>query len=173
MALTRSIVRASATAGLSPADGLTQTNRLLCVDSVNGMFVTLFYSQLDPVKHELTYVNAGHNPPLHYRAKERMLTELTATGIMLGFDDSRRLEQRSVKLEPSDFVVFYTDGVTEAMNEQYDQYGEERLRDLLHANSNASASEILRSLRDSLAGFVGNRAQSDDITIVIAKRLET
>lgn len=173
MALTRSIVRASATAGLSPADGLTQTNRLLCVDSVNGMFVTLFYSQLDPVKHELTYVNAGHNPPLHYRAKERMLTELTATGIMLGFDDSRRLEQRAVKLEPSDFVVFYTDGVTEAMNEQYDQYGEERLRDLIHANSSASPSEILRSLRDSLAGFVGNRAQSDDITIVIAKRLAT
>lgn len=171
MALTRSIVRASTTAGLSPADGLTQTNRLLCVDSINGMFVTLFYSQLDPVKNELTYVNAGHNPPLHYRAKERMLAELTATGIMLGFDDSRRLEQRLVKLEPGDFVIFYTDGVTEAMNEQYDQYGEERLRDLIHANSSASPGEILRALRDALAGFVGSHPQSDDITIVIAKRL--
>lgn len=173
MALTRSIVRASATAGLSPADGLTQTNRLLCVDSVNGMFVTLFYSQLDPQKSELTYVNAGHNPPLHYHAKEKMLAELTATGIMLGFDDSRRLEQRSVKLEPDDFVLFYTDGVTEAMNEQNDQYGEERLRDLIHAKSSASASDMLSALRDSLAGFVGDRAQSDDITIVIAKRLAT
>jgi serine phosphatase RsbU (regulator of sigma subunit) len=171
MALTRSIVRASTTAGLSPADGLTQTNRLLCADSVNGMFVTLFYSQLDPQKHELTYVNAGHNPPLHYRSKEKMLAELTATGIMLGFDESRRLEQRSVKLEPGDFVLFYTDGVTEAMNEQNDQYGEERLWDLLHVNSSASASDLLHAVRISLAGFVGNRAQSDDITIVIAKRL--
>lgn len=173
MALTRSIVRASATAGLSPADGLTQTNRLLCVDSVNGMFVTLFYSQLDPQRNELTYVNAGHNPPLHYRTKEKMLAELGATGIMLGFDDSRRLEQRSVKLEPGDFVVFYTDGVTEAMNELNDQYGEERLRDLIHANSSASPSEIMHALCDSLALFVGSRAQSDDITIVIAKRLTT
>jgi sigma-B regulation protein RsbU (phosphoserine phosphatase) len=173
MALTRSIVRASTTAGLSPADGLTQTNRLLCVDSVNGMFVTLFYSQLDPQRHELTYVNAGHNPPLHYHSKERMLVELTATGIMLGFDDSRRLEQRSVKLEPGDFVLFYTDGVTEAMNEQNEQYGEERLRDLLLANSGASTSEMLHALRGSLADFVGDRAQSDDITIVIAKRLAT
>ncbi len=173
MALTRSIVRASTTAGLSPADGLTQTNRLLCVDSVNGMFVTLFYSQLDPQKNELTYVNAGHNPPLHYHSKEKMLVELTATGIMLGFDDSRRLEQRSVKLEPGDFVLFYTDGVTEAMNDQNDQYGDERLRDLLHANSSASTSEMLHALRGSIADFVGNHAQSDDITIVIAKRLAT
>ncbi len=171
MALTRSVVRASTTAGLSPADGLTQTNRLLCADSTNGMFVTLFYTQLDPQKNELTYVNAGHNPPLHYRARKQDLAELKATGIMLGFTDLVRHNQRSVQLEPNDFVVFYTDGVTEAMNDQNEQFGEERLHDLLLAQRDQTPRDMMRALQHSLSAFVGRRAQSDDITVVIAKRL--
>lgn len=170
MALTRSVVRASTTAGLSPADGLTQTNRLLVADSTNGMFVTLFYMQLDPQKNELTYVNAGHNPPLHYRAREKDLVELKATGIMLGFTELVVHKQRAVLVEPNDFVVIYTDGVTEAMNEQNDQFGEERLQTLLLAQRDQTPHDMLQSLRDSLVAFVGNRNQSDDITVVIAKR---
>ena len=172
MALTRSVVRASTTAGLSPADGLTQTNRLLCADSTNGMFVTLFYTQLDPVKNELVYVNAGHNPPLHYRALTKELTELKATGIMLGFTEMVRHKQNSVQLEPNDFLVLYTDGVTEAMNEENEQFGEERLHEVLLSQRDQSPAAMMRALRDSVTVFVGNRSQSDDITVVIAKRLE-
>lgn len=170
MALTRSVVRASLTAGLSPADGLTQTNRLLCADSTNGMFVTLFYTQLDPQKNELTYVNAGHNPPLHYRAKDKDLTELKATGIMLGFTDMVLHKQRSVHIEPNDWVVIYTDGVTEAMDEQNEQFGEERLRGVILAQCDQTPQEMLQALRQSVSAFVGNRNQSDDITVVILKR---
>lgn len=170
MALTRSVVRASTTAGLAPSDGLTQTNRLLCADSTNGMFVTLFYTQLDTLKNELTYVNAGHNPPFHYRAKEQDLTELKSTGIMLGFTNTVTHKQRAVLIEPNDFIVFYTDGVTEAMNEQNEQFGEERLRDLLLSQREQTPRAMMIALQQSLLAFVGNRNQSDDITVVIAKR---
>jgi serine phosphatase RsbU (regulator of sigma subunit) len=171
MALTRSIVRASTTAGLSPSEGLTQTNRLLCQDSTNGMFVTLFYSQLDPQKNELIYVNAGHNPPLHYHAREEELAELKATGIMMGFTDQVVHKQRSVELQPNDFVVYYTDGVTEAMNEVNEQFSDERLREVVLAQRNSSPQEMMRAIQHSLTAFVGNRAQSDDITVVILKRV--
>jgi len=170
MALTRSVVRASTTAGLSPADGLTQTNRLLVADSTNGMFVTLFYMQLDPQKNELTYVNAGHNPPLLYRAKEKDLMELKSTGIMLGFTDMVVHKQRTVQLEPNDIVVIYTDGVTEAMDEHNEQFGDDRLHDVILAQRDQTPQEMMQALRQSVSAFVGNRNQSDDITVVIVKR---
>lgn len=169
MALTRSVLRAATTSGHVPADGLMLTNRLLCADSVGGMFVTLFYGQLDAARNEMTYVNAGHNPPLVYRNKQHCFEELDRTGIMLGFDTATTLAQRSVQFSGGDFVVLYTDGVTEAFNSSDEQFGEERLRQVLLENQDSSPPEMLRTLRGVLANHVGDRAQSDDITIVIAK----
>ena len=171
MALTRSTVRASALAADSPADGLTGANRLLCADSTGGMFVTLFYAQLDPAKNEITYVNAGHNPPLVLRDATQELVELNRTGVMLGFDDSMEFGQRQVTLETGDMILFYTDGVTEANNAEGEQFGEERLRALLIEYANAAPSELLDALKHALAEFIGTAAQFDDITIVIAKRV--
>lgn len=169
MALTRSVLRAATTAGQLPAASVTQSNRLLCADSTGGMFVTLFYAQLDPAKNEMTYVNAGHNPPFLFRAKEKTIEELDRTGIMLGFDEQVRFEQRVVQFRPGDFIVFYTDGVTEAFNSADEQFGEERLLELIRAGAEQSPDEMLQTLRRQLTDFVGERAQSDDITIVIAK----
>lgn len=169
MALTRSVLRAATTAGNIPADALMLTNRLLCADSTGGMFVTLFYGQLDPVRNEMTYVNAGHNPPLVYRAQAKRFDELGRTGIMLGFDETANLGQRAVQFAPGDFVVLYTDGVTEAFNAADEQFGEERLQQVLLENQTATPQEMLQALRGELANFVGDRAQSDDITIVIAQ----
>jgi sigma-B regulation protein RsbU (phosphoserine phosphatase) len=135
------------------------------------MFVTLFYTQLDPQKNELTYVNAGHNPPLHYRAKENDLVELKATGIMLGFTDTVKHQQNKVHLEPNDFLVFFTDGVTEAMNEFDEPFDEARLSALLLAQRDQAPQALIAALRQSLSAFVGTRSQSDDITVVIAKRV--
>jgi sigma-B regulation protein RsbU (phosphoserine phosphatase) len=172
MALTRSTLRASTLAARSPAEGLTQTNRLLCGDSTGGMFVTLFYAQLNPAKNDLLYVNAGHNPPLHYRAAKKELVELERTGIMLGFDDAHKFDQRSVQFQPGDFVFFYTDGVTESVNAENEQFGEDRLRRILRDHPGESPQEILRALQQSLNAFTGDIAPFDDITIVIAKRLK-
>ena len=171
MVLTRSIVRASMAGANSPADGIAQANRLICADSTNGMFVTLFYAQLNPATGELMYVNAGHNPPLLYRADQDELMKLTRTGMALGLFETAEFEQRTVRLNASDFVALYTDGVTEAMDAQSREFGEERLRRVILDNRHAPAQDIITALQRATGQFVGATAPFDDSTLVIAKRV--
>ncbi len=170
MALSRSIVRASVTAAPTPADGLTRANRLLCADAKGGMFVTLFYGQLDPSSGELAYVNCGHNPPLIYRTASREFEELGTTGIVLGFDPAWPFEQRRACLEPGDYLVLYTDGVTEATGEGSEQFGDEQLVPSLLAGHGKAAGEVLDGVRAALEVFIGEATQFDDITLVVIKR---
>jgi serine phosphatase RsbU (regulator of sigma subunit) len=100
MALTRSIVRASVDRAPSPADGIAHANRLICADSTRGMFVTLFYALLNPATGEMTYVNAGHNPPLLCRADQDQLTPLARTGMALGVVEDTPFEQHTLRLNP-------------------------------------------------------------------------
>lgn len=171
MAITRSIVRACTLAGRSAAGSLSQANRLLCADATNGMFVTVFYAELDPATAELTYVNGGHNPPMHYRAADQTIAELTAADIMLGFDDSWTFQQQSVQVQPGDFVVFFTDGVTEAISPTRERFEEARLRALLLAHRDQPAAEIVQAIRAVLEDFGAGLAPADDITLVIARRV--
>jgi len=99
MALTRSIVRASLDQATSPVEGVTKANRLICSDSTSTMPVTLFLNQLDANKGVLTYVNAGHNPPIHYIAASDSFKALVRTGIFLGFDDGAFSQQVGANLQ--------------------------------------------------------------------------
>ncbi|HLF28685.1 MAG TPA: GAF domain-containing SpoIIE family protein phosphatase [Anaerolineae bacterium] len=171
MALTRSILRASAAAAESPAQCITQANRLICADATNGMFVTLCYAQLNSAAGELTYVNAGHNPPLRYRAQDDQLIELERTGAILGFDEALPFEQRTFPVAAGDFIFLYTDGVTEALDAQQREFGKERLRQLLWAQRRASAEVIVAALEQAIGSFTGSTAPFDDITFAIAKCL--
>ena len=170
MALSRSIVRASMARLLPPAEGIAQANRLICADAMNSMFVTLFYAQLDPATGEFTYVNAGHNPPLLLRAETGELIELTRTGMVLGLFESVRFDQRSVQLQPGDLVLLYTDGVTDALDAQGQEFGLDRLRQMVLDHRNASAAELASALDGTVTAFAGAAARFDDITVVIAKR---
>jgi sigma-B regulation protein RsbU (phosphoserine phosphatase) len=135
------------------------------------MFITVCYAQLDPATGELVYVNAGHNPPLLYRKERDQLTELKRTGIALGVDNTRGFEQRAVKLDPGDFVLFYTDGLTEATNSWQQEFGNECLRQVLFYKRGAPAAEIVAALDQALSDFVGAAASIDDVTVVVLKRL--
>ena len=167
MALTRSIVRASVSSAQSPAQCIMQANRLVCADAANGMFVTLFYAQVDPASGVVIYVNAGHNPPLLYRAEPGELIELGRTGMALGIDEACTFEQCTVQLNSGDFLLLYTDGVTEAPDVQGQEFGLERLRRVVLDHRRASATELMTALNRA----VGNLAPFDDITVVVAKRL--
>ncbi|MEN8174017.1 MAG: SpoIIE family protein phosphatase, partial [Chloroflexota bacterium] len=114
MALTRSLVRASIDQAESLALGISRANRLICLDSNISMPVTLFLCQLSPDK-EITYVNAGHNPTLHYDASKGEITDLTRTGMFLGVDESAEYSQETIVLESEDTLIFYTDGVPDAI----------------------------------------------------------
>jgi sigma-B regulation protein RsbU (phosphoserine phosphatase) len=171
MALTRSIVRACLDQASVPAEGLTKANRFICADSTSDMPVTLFYGLLDPIQGELTYVNAGHNPPIHFRAAQDEFIKLTPTGMFLGFDDEATYEQRLQVIKPGDFVVFYTDGVTDAINAEEQLFGQERFESLLADHRTASAAAILGTIKDAIKDFTGGTAPYDDITLLVAKRL--
>ncbi len=171
MALSRSIVRASAIGADSPAQCIAHANRLICADATGGMFVTLFYAALDPTRCELTYVNAGHNPPLWYRAERDELVELERTGMVLGVDEAVRFEQRALKLGAGDFVLLYTDGVTDAIDAQRREFGKAELRRVTLEQRRAPADAIVAALGQAVSRFVGSTALFDDLTLVVAKCL--
>jgi sigma-B regulation protein RsbU (phosphoserine phosphatase) len=172
MALTRSTVRASVNQANTPAQNITQVNRLISLDAADGMFVTLFYGQLDLLTGSFTYVNAGHNPPVFYQSASEEWSLLKRTGMALGVEDSNLYEQHTIQLEPGDFVFMYTDGVCDATNQTTLQFGEDRLQNVLINNCHSSAKEILDSLEDSVNQFVQDSVPFDDITALIVKRNE-
>ena len=134
------------------------------------MFVTMFVGVLELNTGRFTYVNGGHNPPLVYRTAEDRFTYLnsSARNYALGLMDGIDFEQESIKLEAGDALLLYTDGVTEALNEAEELYGEERLEECLNGvkAKNISVEEILSAVKASIKEYVGDAEQSDDITMI-------
>ncbi|MCZ6530479.1 MAG: SpoIIE family protein phosphatase [Chloroflexi bacterium] len=170
MALTRSMVRASLEEAASPAEAITKANRLICANSSSAMPVTFFYGRVGPEDGEMVYVNAGHNPPLIYRADSGTFEELGRTGILLGVDESLVLEQGTAELEPGDTLIMYTDGVPDALNSAEEAYGEDRMRESIKSAGSRSAQEISLNLLQALQQFIGDAQPFDDITLLLAKR---
>ena len=98
------------------------------------------------------------------------ISELERTGIPLGIEIDAKLEERKIKLQSGDFVLFYTDGVTEAMNSDLELFGKQKLEDLIQANRESRIDTIQLKIQESVAQFIGDHAPSDDITLMIVKR---
>ncbi len=173
MALTRSAIRANVCSAASPADGIAGANRLICAESTRGLFVTLFFGLLNPDSGEVAYVNAGHNPPLLYQADKDEITLLKATGMPLGIDAAAVFNQRSVVMQPGDFLVLYTDGITEAFDEHGAEFGMDRMQRVVYDLRNAPVAEMQARLLQTVNDFIDSTAPSDDITIMIVKRLKS
>ena len=169
MALSRTLVRASASENPDPAGSILEANRYICMDSKTCMFVTLFYGILDTRKGTFTYVNAGHNPPLLFRAGSSTAELLRGKGIALGIFDDIELELVELRLNAGDTVIFYTDGVTEATNERDEEYGMERLTALIPGLLDLGARKMIDAIVADVTAFAGNRPQFDDITLVVLK----
>ncbi|MCX6144229.1 MAG: PP2C family protein-serine/threonine phosphatase, partial [Ignavibacteriales bacterium] len=134
-------------------------------------FITLFMAILDPSDGSLTYVNAGHNFPFILRTQQSSIQPLSSTGLPLGMFDGVEFQQETVKLDPSEYLVLYTDGVTEAMNKSFDEYGESRLRQVMIGSSDKSASGFLGGIVSDVEKFVAGEPQSDDLTMLVLKRV--
>ena len=169
MALSRTIVRAKATRSSGVSEVIRDANSLITADAKSGMFVTLFYAVLDLSERTLTYVSAGHNPPVIFKAKTRTLMRLDAKGIALGAIADIELEERKIILDGGDTVVFYTDGVTEAINKSMDQFGEERLIMTIKENHELSADDMIEKIKGEMLAFCGDEPQFDDITLMVLK----
>ena len=171
MGLSRTIVRASATDNPSAAAAIKQANELICRDSTSGMFVTLFYAILDAKTRKLRYVNAGHNPPLLFRKGSDEVISLRTRGIALGVAHFIDLQEAEKTLESGDLVVFYTDGVTDAINEKEEAFGELRLIEIVSRNRHLSARELISKVEEGVVNFAGTKNQFDDITMLVLKAL--
>lgn len=172
MALSRIVVRVNATwYGQQPAAAIRDSNTIIANDSKSGMFVTLWYGLLDSATRKLTYVNAGHNPPVHFHAADRSLEELPATGIAMGVMNDAGYTQESVDLAHGDILILYTDGITEAENENLEMFGTERLQQVILASSGMTANAICTEILNAVKAFAGNQPQSDDITLMVIRSL--
>lgn len=171
MMLTRTLLRANAANSPAVAEQIQRTNQLICQEARAGMFVTLFYAHLQIATGQLTYVNAGHNPPFFCQARQQTITPLPRTGIFLGGDPNATYRQCTLHFQSGDWLLFYTDGVTEAVDPKGEPFGEERLLHLLQEQRHASASVLLQALKQNLRTFIGNTTIQDDITLLVIRRV--
>lgn len=144
-------------------------NLYACEHSLEGRrFTTGVFAELEPASGRLTYVNAGHNPPL-LRHASGGIDVLEAGGLPLGIQPDAPYECRSISLVPGDLLVLYTDGVVEAENLQRAEYGDARLRDLLRDSANATSAQVVDRILASVSAFLGDAPQNDDITCFVVR----
>ena len=164
MMSSRTLLKSIALDHTGPGKVLGQVNDLLQEDNDAGMFVTVLYGVYDPSNRELTYANGGHNSPLVVHSDGTSTLLPLTDGIALGVAPSVEYRQNTVTLSPSDTVIFYTDGVTEAMNGDGEQFGLDRLRKVFEATPPEDPEKANLAVFEAVNAFVGDTPQSDDIT---------
>lgn len=149
---------------------ITRLNRIIAQNCPSNRFISLFVGIYDSKTGEMTYCNAGHNPPLLVRCNG-LVEELGATGVILGILKNAKFEQQTCRLEVGDSIVMFSDGVTEACGPgSDDQFGEERLAAILTEHGCESAQSISETVQQKLNAWMGTAPPADDITLVIARR---
>jgi len=166
MAVSRTLLRATALKGLSPNECLVHVNNLLCSESVSSMFVTVFYGILNTETGLVTYANGGHNPPYLIKADGTVELIPMTGGIALGVMEEMPYNFKSFTLNPGETVFLFTDGVTEAMDSKEDLFSEERLIERLTNSNSKSISDITKDVIDSVFEYSKDVPQSDDITVL-------
>jgi serine phosphatase RsbU (regulator of sigma subunit) len=170
MALTRALVRAAALEDVSPAVVLARVNDLLVSDAQQGMFVTAVYAVLSLETGQLVYANAGHHLPLLLRSHTGDLERLEGAGIALGVIEGIEQAERDITLEPGDYLILYTDGITEAFSPEGEIYSEERLWATIQTTCSDGAQAMMKAIDDSVIAFVGDSPPSDDVTLMVVRR---
>lgn len=165
MAVSRTLIRATGIRGGSPAECITYSNQLLAEDSVDCMFVTVFYGILNMKTGDVTYCNAGHNPPYVKKRNGQViqlpLSQDPMAGAIAGID----FHEVQFHLDHGDTMVLYTDGVTEAMNKSFEEFGEQRLENVLKGELQ-DCQQIIETVKTQVEVFVDGAEQSDDITLL-------
>jgi sigma-B regulation protein RsbU (phosphoserine phosphatase) len=147
-------------------------NDLLAADMDEEKFMTMFFARLDPTRHEVTYVSAGHDPPLLYRARDRSVADLPSTGLPLGMLPGSPCEVGSPeRLDPGDVLLLTTDGVWERRDPQGEMFGKVRLRASLAARAGGTAREIIAGVLGDIEAHGGSAVPQDDITLLLVKRV--
>lgn len=171
MAASRSVFRVLSESHFSVEEVMTRGNQRLKKDIKKGMFVALLYAVVDPTRKILTLSSAGQTQPIICRGDGSSPTYIETAGdkFPLGIVANSHYQETCISLQPHDTVVLYTDGMVEAMNEQKEMYGFERLLAAIERGRDLTASSLLDSLMNEVSHFVGNAEQHDDLTVVVLK----
>jgi Serine phosphatase RsbU, regulator of sigma subunit len=156
----------------SPAALVARLNRSVAATCPDNRFITFFYARLNPRSGELVYCNAGHNPPLLARA-DGTVVRLEGGGPVLGILPGVGYQERSCRIEAGDLLLLYSDGVTEAQAPGGEEFGEERLEEIVRASRGDSAETVLAKVNAAIRDFTAGCPAADDITLVAARRTET
>ncbi len=171
MAVSRTLIRATGVRGVSPAECISYSNELLAQESANSMFVTAFYGIYNLTTGQVTYTNAGHNPPYLMKADGTILQLPFSSDLVVGAIDDFKYSEETLQLEHGDTLLLYTDGVTEAINSGDEEFGEQRLQAVLARLTSNSSQDIIERIKACVSDFAGEAEQSDDITLLAIKRL--
>lgn len=175
MTMIRTAIRLEARGNYDPSDILAKVNDFVAEDVKKGMFITMFFILLDSRKRQISFASAGHNPMILYRKDTDKCYFLNPKGMPLGLtlpdniSFGGDLQTDKLKLKKDDMLVVYTDGITEAMNNRGDQYGNDRLIEFIKINAHLKPDEFADALDKDLSRFTGNAPQNDDITLVVVK----
>lgn len=169
MANLQATLRGQALTQKNVSDNIKNSNLLLFNSTAENRFATLFYGELDFINHTITYCNAGHEAPISLL--QNKITRLTEGGLLLGCFDFAEFEQVTRKIEPEELLVIYSDGVTEAMNSKTEEFGEDKLLDIIKSNLNFSAKELIEKIVAEVKAHSIKVEQSDDITLMVLKRI--
>jgi sigma-B regulation protein RsbU (phosphoserine phosphatase) len=174
MAICRSVLRAEAARNPSPADVLRKVNRQLYPDIKEDMFISMAYLILDHNHHGVTLARAGHDAPLWYQRQSQTVTPVKPPGMVVGIDSGSVFDRLTVDfavpLERDDCFVLYTDGVTETLNSDGDEFGVDRLMQSVRASASDGAQAIVKKIIEDVREFTGSVPQNDDMTLIAIRK---
>jgi sigma-B regulation protein RsbU (phosphoserine phosphatase) len=174
MAICRSVLRAEAARNPSPADVLRKVNRQLYPDIKEDMFISMAYLILDQQHTSITLARAGHDAPLLYQRRSQTVTPVKSPGMVVGIDSGSVFDRLTVDfavpLERDDCLVLYTDGVTETLNTEGDEFGLDRMMESVRASANDGAQAIVKKISHDVRDFNGAAPQNDDITLIAIRK---
>ena len=174
MAICRSVLRAEAARNPSPADVLRKVNRQLYPDIKEDMFISMAYLILGHQQDGVTLARAGHDAPLWYKRQSQTVMPVKSPGMVVGIDSGsvfdRLTADFAVPLERNDCLVLYTDGVTETLNSEGDEFGVDRMMQSVRASANDSAQAIVKRIIEDVREFTGSVPQNDDMTLIAIRK---
>jgi len=169
MASSHSIIKSQARSNPLPERVIALANELITEDAQEGMFVTVFYGLYHTQSRRLQYLNAGHTVSLLFRPTTASCASLLNTNLPLGIFALAQFRGLELQLEQGDTLIFYTDGVNEAINEQHEQFGVPRLVELVLTHGNRSPKDLLQEILAAVQTFSVGMEQQDDITVMIMR----
>ncbi|MEX0944929.1 MAG: PP2C family protein-serine/threonine phosphatase [Balneolaceae bacterium] len=174
MTFTKGVLYAFCDDSASTMDILSKTNKMFRKNADKGTFISLIFGMFNSTKDEFRFSRAGHNPLLFYRNREKKLYIYQPEGIAIGMADvaifRKHISEQKIELEQDDLLIFYTDGMVEAINKEHELFGEERLNRLIKKYHQLPARQIVQKIELYLAEFVDQTDQYDDMTLIVIKK---